>query len=267
MALDDLQFTSELLSKPAPTALTVETSLRHFVVVTFLVDPAALRAQLHPRFEPDCIDVDGDGPHALVSVVTFLDQDFHFVGCPWIKNTFGQTNYRAYVTDTVTGEHVVWFFGTCLDSLSVAVPRIIWKLPWHRARIAFDCQYDDRAGRYTSFAVATTSRFAPARLEIEDLGEAPTELSGFTNLEAGLVFLTHPRRGVFNRSDGSVGTYSIWHDRLRPTVGRVKQAQYPLLEQLELIPRSRLGKVHSVLIQPSVDFTIYLPPRRIRNGC
>jgi uncharacterized protein YqjF (DUF2071 family) len=263
MSLNHLRFTPTQLSKPAPGPLAAETTLLHFVIVTYLVDASVLRTHLHPRFEPDCIDCDGDAPQALVSVVTFLDRDFRFVVCPWLKNSFGQTNYRSYVTDTVTGDHVAWFFGTCLDSRSVAVPRYAWRLPWHRAQMAFDCRYDERVGRYVSFNVETRSRWAPAQLEIEDSGEPPRELAGFSNLEAGLVLLTQPTRGFFFRQDGALGSYSIWHDRLRPTVGKIKRARYWLLQQLNLIQEGDCRNVHSVLIQRSVDFTIYLPPVRI----
>lgn len=263
MSLDHLRFTPAALSKPPPRGLVAETTLLHFVIVTYLVDPSVLRTHLHPRFEPDCIGAEGAASRALVSVVTFLDRDFRFVVCPWLTSSFGQTNYRSYVTDTVTGEHVAWFFGTCLDSLSVAIPRYLWRLPWHRARMAFDCRYDEPAGRYTSFNVHTRSRWAPARLEIEDSGEPPRELAGFSNLEAGLVLLTQPTRGVFFRRDGALGSYSIWHDRLRPTVGKVNVARYRILDELGLIPEGDDRNLHSVLIQRRVDFTIYLPPSSI----
>ena len=263
MSLNHLRFTPTLLSRPAPRGLAAETTLLHFVIVTYMVDPSVLRTHLHPRFEPDCIGLDGAAPQGLVSVVTFLDRDFRFIVCPWLKSSFGQTNYRSYVTDTVTGEHVAWFFGTCLDSFSFAVPRYLWRLPWHRARMTFSCLYDERAGRYASFNVDTDSRWAAARFELEDSGEPPRELAGFSNLEAGLVVLTQPTRGFFFRRDGSLGSYAIWHDRLRPTVGKVKRAHYQLLQQLDLVPEGDRRSVHSVLIQPSVDFTIYLPPVKV----
>src|SRR6185436_1590011 len=118
MSLDGLRFEPSLLSRPVPGGLAAETTLLHFAIVTYLVDPSALRTHLHPRFEPDCIRIAGGVPRALVSAVTFLDRDFRFVVFPWFKSAFGQTNYRSYVTDTTTGDHVAWFFGTCLDSLS-----------------------------------------------------------------------------------------------------------------------------------------------------
>jgi hypothetical protein len=263
--LEDLCFAPSLLERPAPRGLAAETTLLHFAIVTWLVDPAALRRHLHPRFEPDCIRM-ADGQRALVSAVTFLDKDFRFVALPWIRSSFGQTNYRAYVTDTVTGEHVAWFFGTSLASPSVLVPRLAWRLPWHHARMEFDCRYDERARRFTGYRVETRSRWAPALLDLHDSGEPPRALAGFDSLEAGLVLLTHPTRGVFHRSDGALGSYCIWHDRLQPTVGSVNVARHGLLERLGLVAGDGTRDVHSVLLQRSVDFTIYLPPVRLASA-
>ena len=246
--------------------MAVETTLLHFAIVTFSVDPERLRSHLHPRFEPDCIvDADG-GSRALVSAVTFLDRDFRFVAVPWVRGHFGQTNYRAYVRDRQTGEHVVWFFGTCLDSWSVMVPRHAWKLPWHRARMRFDCTHDIQSNTYSRFRVETASAWAPAQLELTDTGRAPTALDGFPSLEAGLVLLTHPLRGYFTRRDGRLGSYAIWHPRLEPSEGTVTVANYPLLGTLGLIGERSTPRVHSALLQKRIDFTIYLPPARVATS-
>jgi hypothetical protein len=260
--LHELRFTPALLTRPAIHRFCAETTLHHFAIVSYLVDPDALRRHLHPRFEPDCIDV-AAGRRAVVSAVTFLDRDFRFSGLPWVRASFGQTNYRAYVVDRHTGEHVVWFFGTCLDSISVMVPRYLWKLPWHRAHFDFDCAFDEGRHAYRSFRVTTRSRWAPAAIELADSGVPPAALDGFENLEASLVYLTHPLRGYFHRRDGTLGSYAIWHDRLQPTTGRLVSASYPLFQSLDLVVDGDLGAVHSVLIQKCVDFTIYLPPAQV----
>jgi hypothetical protein len=43
----------------------------------------------------------------------------------------------------------VWFFGTTLDAWALPVPRDLWRLPWHRGRVRFDCTYD--AARFGLF--------------------------------------------------------------------------------------------------------------------
>ena len=212
-----------------------------------------------------CLSVDGKPSRSLVSVVTFLDRDFRFVACPWPTWSFGQTNYRAYVLDTETGEQAVWFFGTCLDSISVWVPRYMWKLPWHRAHMTFDCRYDASVRRYATYEVTTRSDWSPGQLAITDSGRRRPRSRASRTVEAGLVLLTHPLRGYFFRHDRALGSYTIWHSRTMPTCGQVQSASYPLLQTLDLVEAGDVSGIHSVLLQPAIDFTIYLPPFKVRE--
>jgi len=256
-----LRFSPALLSRPRSAGLTVQTSLDHFAIVTYAVEPDRLRPLIDERFELDCITARDGSRKALVSAVPFLDRRFRLTRCPWPTWSFGQINYRAYVTDTETGEHVVWFFGTSLASPFAAVPRLAWKLPWHRARIDFDTTYAADHRRYTRYRFRSQSPGADAELELEDTGQAPEQLEGFDSLEAGLVLLTHPLRGYYFRRDGVLGSYSVWHDRLELTLGRATSARFDLFERLDLVRSGDLTSIHSVLIQPTTEFWIYLPPK------
>lgn len=258
-----LRFTADLLTQPRHRLWDVVTTLRHFAIVTYTLDPDRLLPHLHPRFEPDCIQLSDGRQQALLSVVPFHDEAFHFVGCPLVHWSFGQTNYRAYVRDRSTGERAVWFFGTTLDSASVLIPRYLWKLPWHAGRISFDCHIDPQTQRYTRYRMVTQSRWAPAVLELTDSGTPATALSGFDDLETALVVLTHPLKGFYYRRDGALGSYTIWHDQLTPTIAQCNDAQFPLLDRLGLVPLAAQREPHSVLLQSETRFSIYLPPRRV----
>lgn len=260
-----LAFTGDLLCRQPPRGIDVDTTLAHFAIITCLVDPELVRPQIHPRFHLDLIEHEGR-EWALLSVVPFVDQDFRFVNVPWLKWRFGQTNYRVYVTDSETGEHVAWFIGTSLDSWTVSIPHYLWKLPWHRARIRFDCSFDADAQCYSTYRMQTSNSWADAEVELTDTGQPPTELTGFDDLETGLVILTHPRKGYYHRRDGRIGSYAIWHDRLQTTVGHVKTARFKLLERLGMVKAGEAPPIHSVLIQNQTEFTIYLPPRIVDRG-
>lgn len=67
--------------------------------------------------------------------------------------------------------------------------------------------------------------------------------------------------GEVGRTPGRLGTHDVWHDRLSLTVRTCLQARFPLLDQLGLVPLERQAQTHSVLIQPSTEFFILLPPR------
>ncbi|MGE3076005.1 MAG: DUF2071 domain-containing protein [Dehalococcoidia bacterium] len=259
----DLRFTEEMSARPKTGFFDVDSGLQHFAIVTYAIPAERLRPLVHRRFDLETIEGPDGVPQALISMVPFMDKDFHsaWLKCPQL--TFGQTNYRAYVVDRYTGDRVAWFFGTTLDSWSVSIPNRLWKLPWYRAHSSFDCEYDEAAGRYAHYRLSTTSDWAPATMEIEDTGQPPTELRGFDSLEAARVILTHPFIGAFYRRDRRLGSYRVWHAPLELTVGKVKQARIGLFEDLGLLNAEEALEPHSVLMQPLTQFTIYLPPKRL----
>ena len=65
--------------------------------------------------------------------------------------------------------------------------------------------------------------------------------------------LTHPLDGFFRRRDGDLGTYSVWHERLAPTPGRVRHARIGLFDRLGIVPFAEQTAAHSVLIQSRTE--------------
>jgi uncharacterized protein YqjF (DUF2071 family) len=255
-------FSTAIVARPGPGWLAVTTTLRHFAIVTYAIPPERLTPHLPERFVPEIVRI-GGAPRALVSAVPFLDTRFRSARLWSPGQTMGQTNYRLYVVDTATGAHVAWFFGTTLDSVFVAVPRLLWRMPWRRGCMRFDCELD-AGGAYARYRMSTTSAWAPAELDLEVTSEGASALDGFGDVETGLVVVTHPLVGFFRRHDGHVATYSVWHDRLRLKRARARTSRWGLLDGLGLVPFDEQTTPHSVLVQPSTDFTIYLPPRVVR---
>lgn len=249
-----------MLRRPAVSGIDAVTTLRHFAIVTYAVPPERLRPLVHPRFDLDCVAID-NRVRALFSAVVFEDQDFRAAAWPSPRWAFGQTNYRIYVRDRHTGCRAVWFLGTTLGSWSVALPKYLWRLPWHHGRFEMDC-VDDASGRYSKFRMRTESAWAPAMLDLEHRGGLPV-LPGFPDVETGLVVLTHPLTGFYTRTDATLGSYAVWHDRLTPTSGRVREARWGLLDRLGIVPYDEQTTPHSVLIQPRTEFIVHLPPRRV----
>jgi hypothetical protein len=262
-SIDPAKFDAESLRRPVATGIDALTTLRHFSIITYAVPPARLRPLLHERFELDCIELDGV-PRALLSVVPFEDQDFRAAALPSPRLRFGQTNYRIYIRDRA-GRRAVWFLGTVLGSWTVALPRHVWRLPWHYGRFVFKCEQDLR-GRYSSYFIETHSQWAPAHLELVHEPEAPLSFPGFPDMETALLVLTHPFMGYYTRRDGQLGTYSVWHDRLSPQAGRIHVARFGLLDRLGLVPLSEQSTPYSVLIQPTTEFLVRLPPQRWRES-
>jgi uncharacterized protein YqjF (DUF2071 family) len=252
-----LLFADFLKERPAPGGIDVFSILRHFAIVTYAVEPERLRKLIHPRFELLTIQV-GGSQRALISVVPFEELEFRLAKGYSPKFRMAQTNYRVYVIDTQNGEACVWFIGSLLDSYSVVVPRYLWKLPWHYGRMRFDCQLED--GRYSEYKMETRSNWGAARLRLRQDAGAGLQLPGFTDDESALVYLTHPLTGYYYRRDGRLGSYKVWHDRLRLSPARLVDANFAVLERLGICTAEEQLSPYSTLVQAQTEFTIYLPP-------
>ncbi|EAQ79052.1 DUF2071 domain-containing protein [Blastopirellula marina] len=249
-----------LYDRPQPRGIDALCTLEHFSIITYAVPIERFAGLIHPRFALDAIVVDGQ-PCGLLSVVPFTDKVFTSAVYPFPRFTMGQTNYRIYVVDTETGEKCVWFLGTTVDTWSIFVPRNIWNMPWHRGRICFDCEYDETAQRYARYQMSTKSDWAPASVELTSPSSAALDFPGFPDLDTALVTLTHPLIGFYDRRDGRLGRYQVWHKQLEVRPGRLAAASFGLLSRMKLVDETEQQAPYNVLIERQNEFTVYLPPR------
>jgi len=245
--------------------LTVRTTLKHFTLINYALPASRLAPHIPAdRFEIAEFDIGGER-RAMLSVVPFLDVDFHFVRLfPGLKFRFGQTNHRVYVINKATGEPGVWFFGTTLGSPLVHIARTLWRIPWHYARYQVDCAYNAASHRYDTFRYTVDSDWCSARVAIEDTGEPVALTEGFVTLDEMRLILTHPVDGYFHRTDGKLGTYSVWHDVMHGTTGHATDLYFSLYDRLGILSADEMQHPHSIFLSPEIAFSILLPPRKLR---
>jgi hypothetical protein len=241
--------------RPRLTGLDATTRLDAFALVTFAVDPVRLAAAVPPGLEPEVRRLDDGTSCGFVSAVSFRDVDFRFAVLPVVRRSFFQTNYRAYVRGP-DGQRAVYFFGTTLDSWLSIIPRRVWGMPWHGGRTTISATWSGH--RCVDYRHISEPGWGGADVAIAGTDEPLGRLDGFTDVEDGALVLTHPLDGFFARPDGRLGRYSVWHERLRPTLGRATRARYEVFETLGLVASGQ--KPHSVLLQQSVEFDVLLPP-------
>lgn len=242
--------------------LDVNTLLKHFALINYAVPKKKLEKYIPsdryeiPEFETE------RGKLAFLSVVPFMDIDFHFPKfLPWPKLSFYQTNHRVYIIDKHTGQHVVWFFGTNLGSRLVYTPRWMWKMPWHYTKYEADCFYNDRTCLYEKYQFNFLSKWCDGTVELEDTGEPITKAAGFSSLDQMKLILTHPIDGFFRRSDNRIGNYHIWHPEMKLTKAIPKQIYFSLYETLGIMNREEMSQPYSIFLCPQVEFDIHLPPQ------
>lgn len=246
--------------RPRLGPLDALTTLEHFALITYDVDPERL-ASLLPAgygFEPEIATLSNGQRRAFVSAVNFRDVHFRFAAAPFVKVTCEQTNYRAYVRRN--GERAVWFFGTTLASRTVMLPRLVWGMPWHRVSATLNATWD--GNRCVAYESRSVGKWANGLMRLEGSAEPVDILDGWsTPAEAALV-LTHPLIGYFAHNRGSgVGRYEVWHAPLKLTVGRAIEAHFSAFEERGLVQPGQ--EPHSVLLQQSTEFVVLLPPTRV----
>lgn len=175
----------------------------------------------------------------------FLDRSFHFRGAPWPRLSCGQVNFRTYVRHRGDGRTGVWFFGTSLDSRWVTVPRLLWRMPWHREQVRVSERW----------FIEVNGGFGGLALDLE-----PTE----TPLGQA-DWLIDPELGWYQRRGGGVGRYSVWHEPLGLRAAAVAEpSRVDLLATLDLAaadaPPAWAGVVDTT------TFDVHTPPVRERSG-
>lgn len=249
---------AEAFSRPRPvrTGVDASTLLRDFAIVTFAVDPDRLAAALPTGLRPEARGLDDGRLVGFVSAVSFRDIDFRFAATSWLRASFDQTNYRAYVTGP-DGRRAVYFFGTTLDSPLVAVPRLAWGMPWHRGRTNLTADWT-ADGRCRVYRHTCNGPWGAADVELEGTGIPLGRLDGFADVDDAAVVLTHPLDGYFTGRGGRLGRYAVWHPRLRPQLGIARRASYRFFSDAGLVDAG--ARPHSILLQRAIDFDVLLPP-------
>lgn len=239
--------------------LDAATILDQFALVTFDVDPVRLQAALPAGLEPEVRMLDDGRVRGFVSAVSFRDVDFRFALAPWLRVSFFQTNYRAYVRGP-DGRQAVHFFGTTLDSPLVAMPSKLWGMPWLPGRTSIASAWSG-SGVCESYRHVCTGRWGAADVELVGSDEPLGRLDGFVDAEDAAHILTHPLDGWFERPDGRLGRYAVWHPRMALQVGSAHRASYAVFEELGLVEPG--APPHSVLLTRSIEFDVLLPPRLV----
>ncbi|MCU1453638.1 MAG: hypothetical protein JWN46_1784 [Acidimicrobiales bacterium] len=238
--------------RPARRWCHATTGLDDFAIISWAVDPERVAALLPAGFVPD---VRGD--RTLVSAVPFLDVGFRFRFAPYPRLSCGQVNYRAYVhRGNETG---VWFFGTSLDSPLVLVPQRLWRMPWHRDRIALTATWE--GDRCVSWRLDVTGGWGAAAIELRGTGRPLPLAADYADQPEASRLLLDPTNGWFRRrGDGGVGRYTVWHEPLALEAAEVVDARCQVFTDLGLIAEDEPPAFAG--LQRRVQFDVHTPPTR-----
>lgn len=262
--IEPLRFEDWRHPKPAVRVTDSFARLRHLAVLTYAVPPERLRPFVHPRFRLITVPVDGK-ERALISVAPFYHDPLASVLMPMLGPSMGQVNYRAYVIDSTSGERGIWFFDSVLDSVTVAGPKHLFNLPWHRARITFSHDFAGESPHFEPYSVTVEDAHCAAEIHFTNRSDARFQFKGFPDEETALIVLGHTLHGFNYRRDGLLSGYATWHPELPYQVIGLEQARIELLNRKGWVPYEEQQHPHSVLWTSMAPFVTYLPPKLLEE--
>jgi hypothetical protein len=259
-----LRFKDWRQPKPPVKITDAFARIRHLAVLTYAVPPERLRPYIHPRFELITLEIGGK-KRALLSVVPFYNDPLASVLMPFFGPSMGQVNYRAYVTDTTSGERGIWFFDCVLDSMAVAGPKHVFNLPWRRGRVRFSTDLREALDIFEPYRVAVEDAHGPAEIAFTHGANPRFSFAGFPDTETALIVLGHTLLGFNYRRDGLLSGYATWHPQLPYQVIGLEYARIALLDREGWVPFDEQTKPHSVLWTPLAPFITCLPPNLLEE--
>lgn len=249
-------------NKPKNKILNVSTFLEHFSIITYLVEIEKLRIHIPDKFEIFTITKNSK-KFGLVSAVTFIDKDFHFMNLfPFLKVSFPQTNYRAYIINKQTGENRAWFFGTGIGSKLVNIPRYLWKMPWFYSKYQTEFNF---VNKYDVYKIKIEAKNSNAFIDITEESIPKFNYQDFKDINEAELILTHPITGYFYRSDKKIGRYKIWHPKMKIKTAKSNHVYFEKFEKLGLLNSEEMMNPYSILITEKIEFIIDLPPKSISD--
>lgn len=236
-----------------PERLTiVSTLLKDLLYVSYLVPSERVR-----HLVPSVLQLQTMEDMVFVSVVMMRNTDVGPVWLPWPRQQYNQLNIRTYVDDPVTGGRAVFFFRSGITSLTaLAVPRLLG-LPWEKITLHIESVSTGnglctlKAGGHFH---GTVTMEAQANRRCS--ASPPDAAERITAPQIGFVLATDRQRLL---------RFRVKHPFVEPVLCDMTAFLFPLLEQTGMVKKEEMGQPHSVLLVPSTQFLVYLPPRRARE--
>lgn len=234
------------------TSFSVE--VENFALVSYRVPAERVEPLVPDKLQLQTFD-DGDGRYCFVSASCFCNGRYRITGLAYPHLTFNESTYRTYVT--YNGRQGVYFVGRYLGSpLALAAQRTLSTDTW---LADFDLAIDGGPGGYRSYVCHATSEQGETSFALsaeQDPGPRGPFDSGWDHAQ----FLTYRVSGLFPSSLGVTGHMPVSHPHMRCYEGTLHAARFDLWNELGVLSPDEAHQPFSVLVAPSVPFTLH-PPR------
>lgn len=249
----------------SPTGLdrltTAQVDVENFALVTHAVPAERLRRLVPDRFQLETFTSRSGEEMGLISASSFCNRQIHWSSARYPAHDFDQSTFRTYVTHR--GRRGAFFFATYVSTRLSFMGQVIVAAHTKLAEFEVDIQKDE-AGAYRSYSSRARTDSEELRFELQARG-APEAKHPFRSGTEHAQFITYRLHGYARPLVGGVTYGPIEHRHMDPWGGQLIRGRFDLWERLGLLPRDEWDAPFSVLVEPSVRFTLH-PPRPAGSG-
>jgi uncharacterized protein YqjF (DUF2071 family) len=233
--------------------IKVQMTLRDVLYVSYSLPIEKLRT-----FVPDVLSLATvGGDRAFISIVALQSTRVRLSLLPFTQFKYNQLNIRTYVVDPVSGKNAVYFLKSGVTSRFISLVTRMSGIPWQFIDLETEVNAQNEKDSY----VASGNWEGKFSLRAQVFSNDSKNTLFFENRKAAVDFLIRPLIGFVG--DGrQPGRFTIWHPEVKPHFGILTELDFPLFMNLGVV--DKLYNPHSVFFLPMAEFSIYLPPRRIK---
>lgn len=235
--------------------VTAQVDVENFALITHTVPAERVRDHIPAELALETFRGDDGGELAFITTSCFCNRQLHWSMARYPAVDFDQSTFRTYVT--YKGRRGSYFFGTYVSTRLSFGAQSLLAANSQRATYDISC-HGGPAGypRYTSRAVTSDGEIA---FEIEATGR-PQATPPFATGDEHAEYITHRLHGFARSPFGWVTHGPVQHRRMTPWSGRLLGARLDFWDRLGILAPEETVPEYSVLVEPSVRFTLH-PPR------
>lgn len=235
---------------------SIQVDIQNFALVTHAVPAERVRRLVPDRFELQTFIDESGTERALISCNSFCNRQLHWYPFRYPAVDFDQFTFRTYVT--YKDEQTAYFFGTYCSTRSSTAAQ--WSVAVGTFYADFDVDIQGGRDGYPFYSCcAVTEAHGETSIELTAL-ERPEAKHPFSTGRELSEFITYRLRGLARSPMGFIAHGPIDHRHMDTWSGTLTRGRFDFWYSLGLLEPSEAMDAYSVLVEPSIRFTIY-PPR------
>ncbi len=239
-----------------PTALdrltTAQVDVQNFALITHAIPAHRLYPHVPQRFELETYESDSGEEMAFISSSTFCNRQIHWSSARYPAHDFDQSTFRTYVTHR--DRRGAYFFGTYVSTRLSLAGQFLVAANSHLADFDVTTDMDDSGYRSYRSRARTSDQELYFHIEATEVPEAK---GPFVSGNEHAQFITYRLHGFARPPFGGVTYGPIEHRHMDPWSGRLIEGRFDFWERMEVLYPSEFSDPFSVLVEPSVRFTLH----------